>query len=52
MAPLANVTGDWHMVLWVGVAANVIVALLAILVLRPVRKAHRLSNSWACFSSI
>ena len=48
LVPLANVvsgSGDWHMVLWVGAAANVIVALLAILVLRPVRKAHRLSNS-------
>jgi OFA family oxalate/formate antiporter-like MFS transporter len=45
LVPLANVISDWHMVLWVGAAANVIVALLAILVLRPVRKAHRLSHS-------
>ena len=45
LVPLANVISDWHMVLWVGAAANVIVALLAILVLRPVRKAHRLSHA-------
>jgi len=45
LVPLANVISDWHMVLWVGAAANVIVAVLAILVLRPVRKAHRLSHA-------
>jgi hypothetical protein len=33
------------MVLWVGAAANVIVAFLAMLVLRPVRKAHRLRHA-------
>ena len=32
--------GDWHTVFWIGAAANVIVAFLAILVLRPVRAAH------------
>jgi len=45
LVPLANVISDWRLVLWMGAGANVIVALLAILVLRPVRKAHRLSNS-------
>ena len=45
LVPLANVISDWHWVLWVGAAANVIVAVLAILVLRPVRKAHRLSHA-------
>jgi OFA family oxalate/formate antiporter-like MFS transporter len=45
LVPLANVISDWHMVLWVGAAANVIVALLAVLVLRPVRRAHRLSHA-------
>jgi OFA family oxalate/formate antiporter-like MFS transporter len=33
--------GDWHSVFWMGAAANVVVALLAMLVLRPMRKAHR-----------
>ena len=32
--------GDWHTVFWIGAAANVIVAFLAILVLRPMRAAH------------
>jgi OFA family oxalate/formate antiporter-like MFS transporter len=32
--------GDWHTVFWIGAAANVIVALLAVLVLRPMRAAH------------
>jgi OFA family oxalate/formate antiporter-like MFS transporter len=43
LVPAANFI-EWQTVLWIGAAANVIVALLAILVLRPVRKAHRLSN--------
>ena len=33
--------GDWHTVFWMGAAANVIVAVLAILVLRPMRAAHQ-----------
>ncbi|MBW8837206.1 MAG: MFS transporter, partial [Burkholderia sp.] len=48
LVPLANVvssSGDWHVVLWIGAAANVIAALLAVLVLRPMRRAHRLANS-------
>ena len=36
--------GDWHTVFWMGAIANVIVALLAILVLRPVRKAHQAAD--------
>lgn len=36
--------GDWHTVFWMGAAANVVVAFLAILVLRPLRKAHRAAN--------
>jgi OFA family oxalate/formate antiporter-like MFS transporter len=37
--------GDWHMVFWIGAAANVIVALLAVVVLRPMRAAHRTADS-------
>jgi OFA family oxalate/formate antiporter-like MFS transporter len=36
--------GDWHTVFWMGAAANVIVALAAVLVLRPMRKTHRARN--------
>ena len=36
--------GDWHTVFWMGAAANVIVALMAVLVLRPMRKAHQAAN--------
>jgi MFS transporter, OFA family, oxalate/formate antiporter len=32
--------GDWHTVFWIGAAANIIVAFLAILVLKPMRAAH------------
>jgi OFA family oxalate/formate antiporter-like MFS transporter len=48
LVPLANVvsgSGDWHIVLWVGAVANVVTALLALFVLRPMRRAHRLNNS-------
>jgi OFA family oxalate/formate antiporter-like MFS transporter len=48
LVPLANVvstSGDWHIVLWMGALANVVTALLAVLVLRPMRQAHRLNNS-------
>ena len=31
--------GDWHSVLWMGAVANVVVALMALLVLRPMRAA-------------
>jgi OFA family oxalate/formate antiporter-like MFS transporter len=47
LVPLANVVspgGDWHMVLWLGACANVLAAFMAILVLRPMRKAHRARN--------
>ncbi len=47
LVPLANIvsgSGDWHMVLWMGAMANAAAALLAVLVLRPMRRAHRLSN--------
>jgi OFA family oxalate/formate antiporter-like MFS transporter len=48
LVPLANVvssSGDWHIVLWVGALANVVTALLAVLVLKPMRHAHRQNNS-------
>jgi OFA family oxalate/formate antiporter-like MFS transporter len=44
LVPLANLVspaGDWHLVLWMGAAANIIAAVMAMLVLRPMRKAHR-----------
>ncbi|HEX4635097.1 MAG TPA: oxalate/formate MFS antiporter [Rhizomicrobium sp.] len=44
LVPLANVVskgGNWHMVLMIGAAANVVAALMAVLVLRPLRKAHK-----------
>jgi hypothetical protein len=31
-------------VLWVGAAANIVAALMAVLVLRPMRKAHGAAN--------
>jgi len=33
--------GDWHMVFWMGAIANVVVAILALVVLRPMRMALR-----------
>ncbi|HEX4176883.1 MAG TPA: oxalate/formate MFS antiporter, partial [Rhizomicrobium sp.] len=48
LVPLANVvakSGDWTMVLCVGAAANIVAALMAVFVLRPMRKAHRTANS-------
>jgi hypothetical protein len=48
LVPLANIvakSGDWTMVLCVGAAANIVAALMAIIVLRPMRKAHRVANS-------
>jgi OFA family oxalate/formate antiporter-like MFS transporter len=33
--------GDWHTVFWIGAAANVVVAILAIVALKPMRKAMR-----------
>lgn len=47
LVPLANVvarSGDWTMVLLIGAAANIVAALMAVLVLRPMRKAHRAAN--------
>jgi OFA family oxalate/formate antiporter-like MFS transporter len=47
LVPLANLVspaGDWHTVLWMGAVANVVAALMAILVLRPMRRAHGLRN--------
>lgn len=41
LANLASPAGDWHAVLWMGAAANVAAALMAILILRPMRAAHR-----------
>jgi len=44
LVPLANLvsrSGDWHQVLWMGAAANVVAALMALVVLRPMRQAHR-----------
>jgi MFS transporter, OFA family, oxalate/formate antiporter len=43
LVPLANVVsphGDWHIVLLLGALANVVAALMALLVLRPMRKLH------------
>ncbi len=43
LVPLSNLispAGDWHSVLWMGAAGNIAAALLAILVLRPMRAAH------------
>jgi len=37
--------GDWHAVFWMGAAANIAAALMAVLVLRPMRKAHRERNA-------
>jgi OFA family oxalate/formate antiporter-like MFS transporter len=44
LANLASPAGNWHMVLWMGAGANVVAALLALLVLRPMRRAHGLRN--------
>ena len=42
LVPLANACergqGDWHTVFWMGALANVVAALLAVLVLRPMRQ--------------
>jgi MFS transporter, OFA family, oxalate/formate antiporter len=43
LVPLSNLVsgaGDWHSVLWMGALGNIIAALLAILVLRPMRATH------------
>jgi OFA family oxalate/formate antiporter-like MFS transporter len=47
LVPLANLispAGNWRSVLWMGAVANVVAALMAILVLRPMRRAHGLRN--------
>jgi OFA family oxalate/formate antiporter-like MFS transporter len=41
IASLFTSAGDWSKVLWIGAAANVVVAVLAMVVLRPMRKAMR-----------
>jgi OFA family oxalate/formate antiporter-like MFS transporter len=44
LVPLANIlspAGDWRSVLWMGAVANLIAALMAVLVLRPMRRRHR-----------
>ena len=44
LVPLANLlspAGDWHAVLWMGAVANLAAAFMALLVLRPMRAAHR-----------
>ena len=38
LANLASAKGDWHSVLWMGAAANVAAALMAVLILRPMRR--------------
>jgi OFA family oxalate/formate antiporter-like MFS transporter len=43
LVPLANVVsskGDWHMVLILGAGANVVAALMAVMLLKPMRRAH------------
>jgi len=43
LVPLSNLispAGDWHSVLWMGALGNIIAALLALFVLRPMRAAH------------
>lgn len=45
LANLASKSGDWHMVLTLGAVANVAAALLAILVLKPMRRAHHAAQS-------
>jgi OFA family oxalate/formate antiporter-like MFS transporter len=47
LVPLTSLiasTGDWRAVLWMGAIANLVVALMALLVLRPMRKAFREAN--------
>ena len=41
LANLASPAGDWHTVLWMGAAANVAAALMAMLVLKPMRATHQ-----------
>ena len=45
LANLASPAGDWHTVLWMGAAANVAAALMAMLVLKPMRATHQNANS-------
>jgi len=45
LVPLANLASGWHAVLWIGAAANVVAALMAVVVLRPMRAAHRIKDS-------
>ena len=41
LAAYVAAKGDWHTVFWMGAIANVVVAVLAIVVLKPMRKALR-----------
>jgi OFA family oxalate/formate antiporter-like MFS transporter len=41
LSSLIAVAGDWHGVLWMGAIANIVVAILAIAVLKPMRAALR-----------
>ena len=48
LVPLANLvsaSGDWHTVLWIGAVANLAAAFAALLLLKPVRAAHRLRHA-------
>ncbi len=40
LSSLVSAAGDWHSVLWIGALGNIVAALLAVLVLRPMRAAH------------
>ena len=40
LSSLVSAAGDWHSVLWIGALGNIVAALLAMLVLRPMRTAH------------
>lgn len=44
LATMMSPAGDWHMVLWLGACANIVAALTALFLLRPMRKAHRTRN--------
>jgi OFA family oxalate/formate antiporter-like MFS transporter len=44
--------GDWHSVLWMGATANIVVAVMALVVLRPMRKALRSSAPNAAAAAV
>jgi OFA family oxalate/formate antiporter-like MFS transporter len=45
LASLISTKGDWHTVLWIGAAANLVAAFAALLLLKPVRASHRLRHA-------